>query len=367
MRRAIVLFLLASVCLPTTFSGLVTSPVAACARAPRPSGRNDTRMLNAWIRSLPNGGCGWVAPRKDGSRTVYRTEGTVLVRGKSDLNLILRSAIFRASRVVGDTDPGAKKDWRQHVAIRNSTGITISGLRVKGAWNCVYRSKYEGESAFLIYESSGVTLSGVTVRGIAGDGVEIAGATGAIISGSTFDCTGRMGVSVIRTSANVLVLGSSFSRIARSVFDIELTAETYTATGIRFEGNQVASHGLLLLAGGGMGTKSDVALIGNTSTTKPIRIKYIGDNLVVSENRGARVAGNPMVQASLGSGLIVERNIQRIASPIQTKVGITYVPPIALNGWCEVLAADNDFGSPGVLFSGTPTEGCQWVDGGGND
>lgn len=368
MKRGLMLVLVVCTCLPATFSGLLTAPAAACSRAPRPSGHDDTRILNTWISHLPNGACGWVAPDRDGSRTVYHTNGTVTVRGKSNLSLVLGSATFRASRVLGDLSPRPKKQWRQHVAVRNSTGITISGLKVRGPWNCTYRARYEGESAFLIYESSGITLTGVRADGVAGDGVEIAGATRLVVSGSTFDCTGRMGVSVIRTSTDVIIQGSSFSHIPRSVFDIELTADWYTATNIRFVGNTLGAHGHLALAGGGKGHKSDVEFVGNTTTRRPIRIKYIGDDLLVSDNRGAGVAWNPMVQASYGSGLIVERNVQPVLPPTQTKDGLVIVSPILLNGWCDVLAADNDFGTPSsVLFGGVPPDGCLWVDGGGNE
>jgi hypothetical protein len=281
----------------------------------------------------------------------------VRIRGQRNLHLDLRSALFRASGVVGDIDPDAKVAWRQHVAIINSSNIVISGLRVRGAWNCTYSELYEGESAFFVYESRNVTLSRVTARAIAGDGVEIAGATGLTVSGSTFDCTGRMGVSVIRTSADILVRESSFDRIGRSVFDVELTNDNATATDIRFKRNRIAAHGLLVLAGGGRGTKSGISLVANRSTAKPIRIKVVGDDFAIRDNRGTGVATSPMVAASSGTDLVVEGNIQHMSPP---------VAPISLTEWCDASATDNDFGSPAVLFEGIRPEGCRWLDGGGN-
>jgi hypothetical protein len=335
-------------------------PPSDCIAMPTPTGGDDTSRINAWIASLPEGACGYVTPNEDEKSTVYRVEGTVEISNQAGLRLLLNGAVFRASDVVGDIDPGPKIGWRSHVAIRDSTNISLSGLRVQGAWDCTFDSSYEGEAAFFIQNSSKVVLDNVTAGGIAGDGVEIAGANGLTISGSSFDCTGRMGVSVIRTSSDIAITRSTFDHIARSAFDVELTAAWYKVEEISFNHNTVANHGLLFFAGGGLGSKSGITLSDNTSTVKPIRIKYVGSDLTLRGNRGTGQADTPIVQATGGSGLVLLGNQQDF------QPGSYKNPPppaVALQDWCRAEASGNDFTGVAALFGGTPKPGCAWEGG----
>lgn len=327
---------------------------------PTPTGGDDTSRINAWIASLPEGACGYVTPNEDGKSTVYRVEGTVEISNQAGLRLLLNGAVFRASDVVGDIDPGPKTGWRSHVAIRDSTNISLSGLRVEGAWDCTFDSAYEGEAAFFVEDSSKVVLDDVTAGGIAGDGVEIAGANGLTISGSSFDCTGRMGVSVIRTSSDIVITRSTFDHIARSAFDVELTAAWYKVEEISFTHNTVANHGLLFFAGGGLGSKSGIVLSDNTSTVKPIRVKYVGSDLTLRGNRGTGQADTAIVQATGGSGLVLLDNLQefRLGSYKNPSP-----PAVELQDWCAAEASGNNFAGAVALFEGSPDPGCTWEGG----
>jgi hypothetical protein len=336
------------------------SPPSGCIAMPTPTGGDDTARINAWIASLPSGGCGYMTPREDGSSTAYRVDGTVEISNRSGLRLLLDGAVFRASGVVGDIDPGPKTGWRSHVAIRDSTDISLSGLRVEGSWDCTFDSSYEGEAAFFVEDSRKIVLDNVSAGGIAGDGVEIAGAQGLRITGSSFDCTGRMGVSVIRTSSDIVVTRSTFDHIARSAFDVELTAAWYDVEDVSISHNTVANHGLLFFAGGGLGRKGGIILSDNTSTVKPIRIKYVGSDLTLRGNRGTGQADTAIVQATGGSGLFLLDNLQ------QFRLG-SYKnpspPAVELQDWCAAEASGNDFAGAVALFEGSPNIGCAWQGG----
>jgi len=343
-----------SVIPPPTLPAQVVVPPGGCLRLPMPTGDDDTALINEWIASIPDGGCGSASPAG------YDVEGTVLIEGRHDISLTLDGVLFRSSDLVGDLDPGPKTLWRSHVSILESSNIDITGLAIVGSSDCTYDEAFEGEAAFVLHEASNINLSDVSVNGVAGDGVEIAGAQDVTVGRSSFDCLGRMGISVVGPSSEVVVSDSRFDAVARSAFDIELTAEWYTADDIRFIDNSVGRHGLLMLAAGGLGSKDHVTVAGNRSTEQPIRIKYVGSHLTVRGNQGAGLAETPMVQATDGSGLTVDGNDQ------QFWPGAYKNPPspaIELLDWCRADATGNSFRGAAALFAGAPQEPCKWTGG----
>ena len=340
-----------------TYCGVIISDAGNCVAPPSPSGGDDTIALNDWISGIPDGGCGFVQPREDGHRRVYKIEGTVLISDRHDFTLGLAAATFRAPSVVGNLGtPGGKVVWRPHVRVLNSTNVTITGLRVEGAWNGTGNTAYEGEAAFNILNSSGALVN-VQAHGVGGDGVEIGGSTGFFVTGSSFDTLGRMGVSIIEGSTNVVVDHNTFDGIPRSVFDVEMISDRFTSTDIHFTNNTIGNFGLLTLAAGGQGTKSGIELAGNVMTAKPLRVKYVGSDLTVRDNIGFGVSSGPIVAVFVGTGLTLTGNVQAFHPPEGKNPG-TYA--VNLSDWCEATASGNDFADALGVFQGTAPVDCTW-------
>ena len=328
-----------------------------------------TGKLQSVLSKVPNGGC-----LKFPRRAKYRVEGTLELVERVGITIRGAGATLYAKSRPGDLDPTPKAEWRQHLAIWGGSDITIQNLRIRGPnRGCGYDQPHEGEAGVLVKGATNVRLLDLVITQTSGDAFEIGDwgvdrpARDVSILGGSFQCIGRMGVGLTSEARNILVETATFDGIARSVIDIEPIPDRHVE-GVVIRGNTVGPHGHMLLAGGGWGTKSQVFLVGNRTTTQPLRVKYVGGGLTLEGNVGWGLAINPIVAAVDGDEIRLIGNVQHVFGG-PDKNGVT-IPAVSFpSNVCDAYAAGNDFTGAISLYDELvppPPPPCSWVDGGGN-
>jgi Right handed beta helix region len=194
-------------------SALTTS--GACgprqaATAPRPSGRDDTAALNAFLKSTANNSCVAFV------RATYQVSGTLLISEKSGLEIRGNDAVLAA---------GTQADRnRRHVVIAKSSNVTIHDLHVRGANQQHLRSQahLEAQHGFeLADHSSDIRLVNVHVDEVYGDAIYIGGdSSNVVVQGGTFSYTGRQGIAM-SAARNVTFDGFVLRNAGRHCIDLE--------------------------------------------------------------------------------------------------------------------------------------------------
>ena len=287
----------------------------------------------------------------------YRVEGVVALDRRRNVTIEGHGSTLIARTDGSGVAPSAynlRAHWprmREHVAIRESVGITIHDLTVQGPNSTgTYRPALEAQAGFVVVGSRSITLDTVTARATYGDGVYIVGASkDVIVKDCTLDHNGRQGVAVVG-GENVTIAGCNISDTGRSAIDLE-PGHGFVRS-VHIQDNRVRQYTNFLLAavGAGVGVQ-DVWLVRNhVEGAKGVSL-YVGT--ARSIRPGIHVIDNTGDGASAGyqgvlmrftrfDGIEVRGNHQRVAR------GVT---PVFLHDSCHDNVIANDFPGASTVVS----------------
>jgi hypothetical protein len=195
---------------PSAFPKSGTCGARRAVVAPAPTGRDDTATLNAFFTSAPNDSCVAFA------RATYQVSGTLLISGKSGLEIRGNEAVL-AARTQADRN-------RRHLVIAKSSNIAINDLHVRGANQEHLRSQehLEAQHGFEIADhSTDIRLLNVHVDEVYGDAIYIGGdSVNVVVQGGTFSYTGRQGIA-ITAAKGVTLEGFVLRNAGRYCIDLE--------------------------------------------------------------------------------------------------------------------------------------------------
>jgi hypothetical protein len=215
-----------------------------------------TKKLRRFINNVPDGST--IVFQNDG---LYRIEGTVLIRHRRDLEFDGNGATLKATIWKGTSRT------RAQLRFIGGGGLIVRNLKVVGAnpyagrGERAYNPLYEAQHAFDLLGVQGMILDNVRAFDTWGDfvyiGPENLGGTfvpsrDVTVRNSTFSRNGRMGIA-ITAGEDVLIEGNRLTRMRRSVFDIEPTANTWQVHRISIVGNRTGAHRLAWIANAGSG------------------------------------------------------------------------------------------------------------------
>lgn len=184
-----------------------------------------TKLLNDWIRSVPNGstlefGISTAAGFLPGC---YRADGMVHVSHRHDLTFEGNGSTIR--RFV----PGPEyKSWPT-VRLLGGTGIVLRGFTIIGAdptpgdndnW------EWEAESGVLIHDTAGVLIEDVHISRTGGDFITMGrhfsgpAVRDVTVRGGNHWGAGRQGIAIV-DGINVTIEGGRYEKIAATTFDLE--------------------------------------------------------------------------------------------------------------------------------------------------
>lgn len=246
----------------------VPRPPEEAPTAPAPTGEDQTRALQAFLDSIPDGGTGELRPGAE-----YVVNGTLRIEERSGITLIGRGATFRATRLVGFR-PGS--GWRYHLVIEDSEGITVRDLRIRSVDGGELSPEYYGEHAVAILGSRDVRLRGMEISGVAGDGVYVsesldtgARTRGVRMSGLHVRNVGRHALAVV--DGKEILLRSSSASGCYTFVDLEPHRRQDSVVDVRIVGNSVGAVRTVFLGAYGFGLVGDVAVMRNRATGTPLR------------------------------------------------------------------------------------------------
>lgn len=364
---------LAAVMLSAT---LLMAPAAkaTCSAAPNPINGDNTAALNAWVASIPNGGCGTLK-----KATTYEVDGTFLIGSRTGITVDGLGATLQTNVLVGCTG-SPKCSWRRHVMLSNDTNVTVKNLTVDSANpTCAYNSLYEGEAGFTVAGGSGNHLTSDKAKEVAGDGFLVSGyspapgteyqALNTTIAMPTVSCAGRQGIAVVNADG-LTITGGSIADVPRSAFDLESDSDSQSVNNVTASGTTVGTFGNLFLSSGGPGTRTNVSL---TNMTTTLLQSKIGSPNGIVDRFNFTLSGITATQtlpfqsgasgvAFLGtSGVTFNNNHQIFGGPMQAlSLG---------DSSCEASAGGNSMTGASAFWPppGPPgPPGCTWTDTGGN-
>lgn len=227
-------------------AGVVTVPSSI----PADGSADVTAALNQFIAQVPAGST-ILFPA--GGR--YRIEGTVVVKGRSDLMIHGNGSLLYATTI------GSAR--RSHFRIESSTDIVVTNLKVKGghpnpgAHHAAYDGRYEWQHGFDVSASSRVLLDTVEATDVYGDHVFLGQIWNVgpwtdtvVVRNSTFARNGRQGVA-FTGARNVTIAGNRFEGIRASTFDFEPEGPPEGVDNVLVTGNTVGSGLEYFVAAGG--------------------------------------------------------------------------------------------------------------------
>ena len=343
---------------------IATVTVSAAARAPAVAsvpvpttidatgGRDVTAELNLFLAGVKPG-----TTVNFPDRARYRVEGVVTLDRRRNVTIEGHGSTLIATTDGSGVAPSAynlRAHWprmREHVAIRESVGITIHDLTVQGPNSKgTYRPDLEAQAGFVVLRSRAVTLDSVTARATYGDGVYIVGASkDVILKDCTLDHNGRQGVAVVG-GENVTITGCTISDTGRSAIDLE-PGLGFVRT-VHIQDNQVRRYTNFLLAavGAGVGVQ-DVWLVRNhVEGAKGVSV-YVGTErsirpgIHVIDNTGDGTSAGyqgALMRFTRFDGIEVRGNHQRVAH------GVT---PVLLHDSCNDTVTANDFAGASTVVS----------------
>lgn len=332
-----------------TVSGAAPAPALASIPVPAAidatGGRDVTAELNLFLAGVRPG---TTVNFPDHAR--YRVEGVVGLDRRRNVTIEGHESTLIATTDGSGVAPSAynlRAHWprmREHVAIRESVGITIHDLTVQGPnIKGIYRPALEAQAGFVVSGSRSVTLDTVTARATYGDGVYIVGASkDVLLKNCTFDHNGRQGVAVVG-GENVTITGCTITNTGRSAIDLE-PGHGFVRT-VHIQDNKVRRYTNFLLAavGAGVGVQ-DVWLVRNhVEGAKGVSV-YVGTErsvrpgIHVIDNTGdgtSRGYQGVLMRFTRFDGIEVRGNHQRVAR------GVT---PVLLHDSCHDTVIGNNFG-----------------------
>ena len=241
---------------------------------------------------------------------------------------------------------------REHLTLNRVTNVTIRDLEVIGANPNggadvdAYVADLEGQAGIAIIGGIGITLERVTISDTYGDLVYITGgATDVTVRNSRLIRSGRQAIAVVN-GRDVLIEGSTFDGIGRSVLDLEPLGKGL-ALNIRFVDNEVGDYLNFLLAavGGGAGVDGIEVADNQISATRGLSVvagveRAQRNGLRIVANRGTTKA---VALDDFGSGALIQLTnlngveIRDNRQPVAGGVAIT------LDRVCNAEITDNSF------------------------
>jgi hypothetical protein len=232
-----------------------------------------TEQLKAFIASVPDGS---TISFPAGAR--YRIDASLIVEGRKNLTFEGNGAEFFAT-TEGDRE-------RRHWWIRNSDGITIRDVVVRGAnpnaglADDAYRADREGQHGFDFAGVRNALLERVTVNDVYGDfvylGLHKSGWSRNItVRRSSFERNGRQGIA-ITAAEDVRIEQNRISEVRRSTFDIEPNGPGWGARRVMIVDNEIGRGRLNFIAGHGSAAPvDDITVARNRLKGKPMNISLV--------------------------------------------------------------------------------------------
>ena len=319
--------------------------------------QNVTASLEALINRLPDGS---TLAFRAGAR--YRIDGTIHVKGRSNLTIEGNGSLFFATTRGDRTRSMWSFEGGSNIVVRN---VVVKGANKNGGMaSDAYVADLEAQHAFNIWATNRIELDHVAATDVYGDFVYIGKQGGSLaknvyIHDSSFSRNGRQGISVTGGDG-VRIVGNTISDTRRSTFDLEPNGPTWGALNVDIEHNTIGSGRLLLLASGGVGPVSHITFAHN--------VIHRGAIMLVKDSRGGRrgpftitdnvatgawggPAGNGLLNFVNVDGLTVTGN-NMLLQANRGDVGVKAV------GSCNVIVKNNTFHNAVAPATLTPSSAC---------
>ncbi len=190
--------------------------------------------MQSWIASVPDNSTLRLA-----RNACYRVDETVLLEGRNRILLDGNGATLKSVTTGSRT--------RAQLKLKGGSDLTVRNLIVRGAnpnagANAkAYHPELEAQSGFQLNGVTNVLLDHVQAYDTYGDFVYVGPARqlpsrGVTVANSTFDRSGRQGISVT-SAVGVVIEANTISDVARSVFDLEANTAETEIRDIRIVGN----------------------------------------------------------------------------------------------------------------------------------
>jgi hypothetical protein len=340
---------------------------------PSDGSRNVTKRLTRFISRVPDHSRIVFA-----RRGVYRIEGTVEIRHRSDLVFAGRGAKLKATAWKGTSRT------RSQLRFVGGANLIIRGLTVVGAnpyagtSDLAYNPLYEAQHAFDLLGVQGMLLDNVRAYDTWGDFVYIGPenpsqgvfvpSRDVTVQDSRFARSGRMGICIC-AGEDIEIINNTLKNLRRSVFDIEPTSSLWQVHRINIVGNTTSNHRLLWLANAGSGGDNitDIYAGHNTDDRGGVDVRNPSDtarsNYVFEYNDFGTVRHSPNApfwfRAPFGGPGVVDIVVRGNTAQFSDGADMSAV---SLESAHTVQVYDNVFTGVGMVLTAdaTSTEYNQW-------
>lgn len=295
-----------------------------------------TASLQSFVNGVPDGGT--VRLRKGGN---YRLESTLVLKNRHDLTIDGNGARIYA------TSTGARD--RSNLAIIQGSGIVVHDLSIAGVnpYAGLDERGYDPKLAFQhgvdLEGANGVELTRVRITSVYGDFVYVGRSDdgqwsqGVWIHDSAFSGSGRQGLAVA-AGRDIVFERNSITNTRRATVDLEPNGSTWGAENVHVLDNVVGPGRLLFIAAAGAGPVDKVVVARNhlsyrslTLTVRaPSGTRY--HDFYVADNTANVPVGNPPLNFSSVTGLVVTGNSQPFKTPGIAFVAATNVCGMTVSG-----------------------------------
>jgi hypothetical protein len=293
-----------------------------------------TEALNAFLKSSPTNSTVVFPPNGR-----YRIEGTLSIRGKTDLVIDGNNSTFFATTngLAGPPPPNCQGNGpchpnrgRMQWNFQSDTDLYVHDTNVIGASTDsgvggTYVVAYEAQHAYNIGSGHNVVLDHVTAKNTWGDLVYIGGgdsnkpATNVVVADSTLDGASRQCVTVVDAS-HVLIAHNSIGLhrgCTRSLFDFEANIPSSVITYVVIKDNRLGhSRFYTFNDAGAAATEHDITLDGNTMDRAIFGVNVEGfpqahrSNYRIINNVGTNAHNQGSMHFEYVDGLVVSGNTQ---------------------------------------------------------
>jgi LPXTG-motif cell wall-anchored protein len=309
--------------------------------------RNVTGELQRVLDQAPDGST-IVFP----AGAVYRVDGTLVLRNRSDITIEGNGATFRAVER-GGTHRAHWKAYRgSNIVFRN---LVIDGANPHaGRDDRAYQATMMGQHGIRISGTHGVEIDRVTITdvyadfvylGLSGDEPNATFSEDVWIHDSTFMRNGRQGIA-LTAARDVIIEDNYFAETRRATLDIEPNGPAWGVQNVHILNNRVGPGRLLFVAGEGWGPVSDVVIAGNqleghvlNASIGAINRERRPNVWFVDNTSDVRTNGTTLWFKNI-DGLTVTGNRQAMSGR---------GPAVNASNSCGVVAHGNDFGSAPVI------------------
>jgi hypothetical protein len=301
-----------------------------------------TMQLKGFIAGVPDGS---TISFPAGAR--YRIDGSLIIEGRNNLTFEGNGAEFFATT---EADRNRRHWW-----IRNSDGITIRDVVVRGAnpnagtGEAAYRSDREAQHGFDFAGVKNVIVEKVTVTDVYGDFVYIGRdksgwSKQVTVRDSHFERNGRQGIA-ITAGEDIKIERNKITQVRRSTFDIEPNTSDWGARRVTISDNDIGPGRLSFLAGhGAAGPVEDIMVVDNRLSGKVMNISFKAPsaqrraNFSLIGNVSNKAFGSPNAAVTIEGfdGVTIRDNVL----PLDAGRNMTAVQ---LKASCDVVVTGNQF------------------------